>query len=84
MSAISPAFRIGSPSASAISSLVLKEMKSSSAVRMNSRSSVALCLRANESGSSPSGRSTTRTLSPSRRIMSIPRREALMPAESPS
>ena len=51
---------------------------------MYSCTSAAVWLRANESGSSGSGSNTTRTFIPSFRIMSIPRNEAWIPAESPS
>ena len=44
--------------------------------RIYSCNSDAVWLRANESGSSGSGSSTTRTFMPSFKIMSIPRNEA--------
>ena len=75
---------IGSPPASANNNFVLKRMKSVSFWLINSANSLALWLRANESGSSPAGRSTTLTFIPSSNNISIPRRAALIPAASPS
>ena len=51
---------------------------------MYSRTSSRLCLREKESGSSPSGSSTTWTFIPSASTIGMPRRAAWMPAESPS
>ena len=84
MSEISADRLIGSVPASSNSRRVLKRMKSVSFCRINSANWLALCLRAKESGSSPSGRSTTFTFMPSSNSRSIPRKAALIPAASPS
>ncbi len=81
---ISSARFIGSFADSLRSNCVLNRMKSTSLAVINVLKSVALCLRANESGSSPLGNRTTLTLSPSSKSISIPRKEASIPAESPS
>ncbi|MPN33976.1 hypothetical protein SDC9_181468 [bioreactor metagenome] len=81
---ISPAFLIGSSPTSSSSRLVLKRMKSCSFSSINRLNFSAFCLRANESGSSPPGNSTTLTFIPSSSNRSMPRKAALIPAASPS
>ena len=63
---------------------VLNCMKSVWLSSIYLRKSLAVCLRAKESGSSPSSSRTTLTFSPSARNRLMPRRAAWMPAESPS
>ena len=65
-------------------SWVLKLMKSCWCCSIYDFSSSVECLRANESGSSPSGSSSTLMFMPSCRSMSVPRMAACMPASSPS
>ena len=84
MSFIRSAFLIGSSPASASRMSVLNVMKSCSCDSKKAVTSSKVCLRENESGSSPSGRSTTFTFIPSLSTRPIPRSAALIPAESPS
>ena len=83
-SRIIPARFIGSFPASFSRILVLKSIKSfllSSTWVLNA-ALPNFCTK--ESGSSPSGKSTTLTFKPSSRIISSPLKDALMPASSPS
>ena len=70
--------------ASFSSTFVLNSIKSVWCSLMYCLNSSAVCLRAKESGSSPSGNSITFTFIPSLSNMSVPLSAALMPASSPS
>ena len=63
---------------------VLKPIKSCWFCSIYCFSSSVECLRAKESGSSPSGSNSTFTFMPSCSSMSVPRMAAWMPASSPS
>lgn len=63
---------------------VLNSMKSVWFSSIYFLKSAAVCLRANESGSSPSGSSNTLRFMPSDSNMSVPLKAACMPAASPS
>ena len=65
-------------------SRVLNEMKSCWFSSIYRFSSSVECLRAKESGSTPSGSSSTLMFMPSCSSMSVPRMAAWMPASSPS
>ena len=65
-------------------SLVLNEIKSSACSSIYALNSWAVCLRENESGSSPSGSNSTFTFMPSANSISVPRMAAWIPASSPS
>ena len=74
----------GSSALSSMKRRVLKRMKSVWWLSIYSLYSLALCLRAKLSGSSPSGSNKTFTFIPSANNISIPRIDALIPALSPS
>ncbi len=84
ISLMRPAFLMGSLPASSSSSPVLNRIKSEAFSSRNSFTSTGLFFLANESGSSSSGKSTILTFIPSSSIMSMPLKEALIPAGSPS
>ena len=84
ISVIRLALLTGSFLASAKSRFVLKTIKSVSFFSIYCVNSVELMVLENESGSSPSGNNRTFTLSSCSKTKSIPLREALIPAGSPS
>ena len=84
ISLISPAFRTGSFLVSSRSSLVLKLIKFRAFERINFSTSAGWFFLVKESGSSLSGNRTIFTFMPCSRTMSMPRKDALIPAGSPS
>ena len=84
ISRIKPAFFTGSLFASFIKSDTLKLIKSCEDSSRYSLKEASECFFAKLSGSSPSGKVTTFTFIPCSSIKSIPLKEALIPAASPS